>query len=74
MEKTLEGETTIGSSTTDGTTQSKSTNGAKKSGKSKGGQQGGGETYKRICKLGKGAFGTAYLVECQSDKSKVVIK
>ena len=26
-----------------------------------------GETYKRICKLGKGAYGTAYLVECQSN-------
>ena len=44
----------------------------KKSSKAKKSQ--GGETYKRICKLGKGAFGTAYLVECQSDKSKVVIK
>jgi len=26
------------------------------------------ETYKKISTLGVGSFGTAYLVECQSDK------
>lgn len=26
------------------------------------------ETYKKVSTLGVGSFGTAYLVECQSDK------
>ncbi len=26
------------------------------------------ETYKKLSTLGTGSFGTAYLVECQSDK------
>jgi hypothetical protein len=26
------------------------------------------ETYKKVSTLGTGSFGTAYLVECQSDK------
>jgi len=32
------------------------------------------ETYKKVKTLGVGSFGTAYLVECQSDKSFAVIK
>jgi len=32
------------------------------------------ETYKKISTLGVGSFGTAYLVECQSDKVLAVIK
>ena len=32
------------------------------------------ETYKKVSTLGTGSFGTAYLVECQSDKSMAVIK
>jgi len=32
------------------------------------------ETYKKISTLGTGSFGVAYLVECQSDKAKAVIK
>ena len=32
------------------------------------------ETYKKVSTLGVGSFGTAYLVECQSDKSLAVIK
>jgi NIMA (never in mitosis gene a)-related kinase 1/4/5 len=32
------------------------------------------ETYKKISTLGVGSFGTAYLVECQSDKQMAVIK
>lgn len=32
------------------------------------------ETYKKVSTLGTGSFGTAYLVECQSDKSLAVIK
>ena len=32
------------------------------------------ETYKKISTLGVGSFGTAYLVECQSDKTMAVIK
>ena len=32
------------------------------------------ETYKKISTLGTGSFGTAYLVECQSNKEKAVIK
>ena len=32
------------------------------------------ETYKKVSTLGVGSFGTAYLVECQSDKSYAVIK
>lgn len=32
------------------------------------------ETYKKVSTLGVGSFGTAYLVECQSDKSQAVIK
>jgi NIMA (never in mitosis gene a)-related kinase 1/4/5 len=32
------------------------------------------ETYKKISTLGTGSFGTAYLVECQSDKAMAVIK
>jgi hypothetical protein len=32
------------------------------------------ETYKKLSTLGTGSFGTAYLVECQSNNSKAVIK
>ena len=32
------------------------------------------ETYKKVSTLGVGSFGTAYLVECQSDRSYAVIK
>jgi NIMA (never in mitosis gene a)-related kinase len=32
------------------------------------------ETYKKVSTLGTGSFGTAYLVECQSDKQMAVIK
>jgi len=32
------------------------------------------ETYKKVATLGVGSFGTAYQVECQSDKSMAVIK
>ena len=32
------------------------------------------ETYKKVQTLGVGSFGTAYLVECQSDKALAVIK
>lgn len=32
------------------------------------------ETYKKISTLGTGSFGTAYLVECQSNNEKAVIK
>jgi serine/threonine protein kinase len=32
------------------------------------------ETYKKIQTLGTGSFGTAYLVECQSNSDKAVIK
>lgn len=32
------------------------------------------ETYKKISTLGVGSFGTAYLVECQSNKDLAVIK
>lgn len=32
------------------------------------------ETYKKVSTLGVGSFGTAYLVECQSDKASAVIK
>ncbi len=32
------------------------------------------ETYKKVSTLGTGSFGTAYLVECQSNKSYAVIK
>lgn len=32
------------------------------------------ETYKKVSTLGVGSFGTAYLVECASDKSLAVIK
>jgi NIMA (never in mitosis gene a)-related kinase len=32
------------------------------------------ETYKKVSTLGVGSFGTAYLVECQSDKTMAVIK
>ena len=32
------------------------------------------ETYKKVSTLGVGSFGTAYLVECQSDKQLAVIK
>ena len=32
------------------------------------------ETYKKVQTLGVGSFGTAYLVECQSDKAFAVIK
>lgn len=32
------------------------------------------ETYKKVQTLGVGSFGTAYLVECQSDKQYAVIK
>ena len=32
------------------------------------------ETYKKISTLGTGSFGVAYLVECQSDNVKAVIK
>ena len=32
------------------------------------------ETYKKVSTLGVGSFGTAYLVECQSDKQMAVIK
>jgi len=32
------------------------------------------ETYKKVQTLGVGSFGTAYLVECQSDKKYAVIK
>lgn len=32
------------------------------------------ETYKKVSTLGVGSFGTAYLVECQSDKTFAVIK
>lgn len=32
------------------------------------------ETYKKVKTLGVGSFGTAYLVECQSDKALAVIK
>lgn len=32
------------------------------------------ETYKKLSTLGTGSFGTAYLVECQSNKEKAVIK
>jgi len=32
------------------------------------------EVYKKVKTLGEGSFGKAYLVECQSDKSKAVIK
>lgn len=32
------------------------------------------ETYKKVSTLGVGSFGTAYLVECQSDKKFAVIK
>lgn len=32
------------------------------------------DTYKRIKQLGKGAFGTVFLVECGSDKSQAAIK
>lgn len=32
------------------------------------------ETYKKVKTLGVGSFGTAYLVECQSDKMYAVIK
>eukprot|EP00356_Strombidium_inclinatum_P014589 CAMPEP_0170493208 /NCGR_PEP_ID=MMETSP0208-20121228/13522_1 /TAXON_ID=197538 /ORGANISM="Strombidium inclinatum, Strain S3" /LENGTH=99 /DNA_ID=CAMNT_0010769101 /DNA_START=18 /DNA_END=317 /DNA_ORIENTATION=+ len=32
------------------------------------------ESYKKISTLGQGAFGTAYLVECQSEKKFAVIK
>ena len=32
------------------------------------------EQYKKVSTLGVGSFGTAYLVECQSDKALAVIK
>jgi NIMA (never in mitosis gene a)-related kinase len=32
------------------------------------------ETYKKVSTLGTGSFGTAYLVECQSNKEYAVIK
>lgn len=32
------------------------------------------ETYKKLSTLGTGSFGTAYLVECQSNSEKAVIK
>ena len=32
------------------------------------------ETYKKVNTLGVGSFGTAYLVQCQSDKALAVIK
>ena len=32
------------------------------------------ETYKKVQTLGVGSFGTAYLVECKSDKKLAVIK
>ena len=32
------------------------------------------ETYKKVKTLCVGSFGTAYLVECQSDKMYAVIK
>ena len=32
------------------------------------------ETYNKIKLLGEGAFGKAFLVECNSDKSMAVIK
>ena len=32
------------------------------------------ESYKKVSTLGVGSFGTAYLVECQSDKALAVIK
>ena len=32
------------------------------------------ETYKKLQTLGTGSFGTAYLVECQSNTEKAVIK
>lgn len=32
------------------------------------------ETYKKVSTLGTGSFGTAYLVECQSNGSLAVIK
>lgn len=32
------------------------------------------EVYKRLKTLGEGAFGTAYLVECQSTREMAVIK
>lgn len=32
------------------------------------------ETYKKVSTLGVGSFGTAYLVQCQSDKVMAVIK
>lgn len=32
------------------------------------------ETYKKVSTLGVGSFGTAYLVECQSNKELAVIK
>ena len=32
------------------------------------------ETYKKVSTLGTGSFGTAYLVECQSNKDYAVIK
>ena len=31
------------------------------------------ETYKKISTLGTGSFGTAYLVECQSDRVKLFL-
>ncbi len=32
------------------------------------------ETYKKVSTLGVGSFGTAYLVQCQSNNSFAVIK
>lgn len=32
------------------------------------------ENYKKLKLLGEGSFGKAFLVECESDKSKAVIK
>lgn len=40
----------------------------------KGGEGKSYETYKKVSTLGTGTFGTAYLVECQSDKKMAVIK
>ena len=32
------------------------------------------ETYKRVSKLGEGAFGKVYLVQCSSDNSYAAVK